>query len=234
MNYRFSLQVIALGALVLLGGCRAATALSYETCSYDSDCQRPSDRCITLVHASGGSSAQICSSSCTFGGAQCPVDRYGTIGSCVSFDGGSSFQCYQSCSPGSSLCEYGTVCTTETTSGGGLSTNICYPPGGVSPTAAAYAGCAGGMLCQSGTSCINVKDNTTVELCTITHCSSDANCPLDRRGGRGACVSLDGDSFGTCVERCNVGSDCTYPSAERCTTITHNGVSLPSPGVCLP
>lgn len=229
MNQRFVMCVTVLGALALLGGCRASTVMSYETCIYDSDCISGTDTCIEVIH--NGAATHICSSRCTSGGPPCPSDRYGGVGSCVSFDSGARFFCYQTCTPGSTLCEFGSSCVPET--GGGFTTNICLP-GSASTSAAAYAGCAGGMVCQSGTSCTNVKDATTIELCTVTHCSTDNDCPLDRRGGRGACVSLDGDSFGTCVERCNTVSECTYPSVERCTTRTHNGVSLPLPGLCLP
>jgi hypothetical protein len=231
MNFRMSLTLVALAALGLMTGCRAATVLSYETCIYDSDCRTGTDTCIALQH--NGATTHICSSRCTSGGPACPTDAYGGIGSCVSFDSGASFHCYQTCTPGSSLCEFGSSCVTET--GGGFTTNICLPGGG-SSTVPAYAGCAAGMTCQAGTQCIGVKDGRTLDLCTVTHCGSDADCPRDSRGGNGACVSLDGDSFGTCVERCNTTSDCTYGSmgAERCTTHTAMGVTLPPPGVCLP
>ncbi len=225
MNMRFFIGVAAV-ALGVLTGCRASTALSYETCLYDSDCRVATDRCVTFASASGHTSVRLCSSACSTG-TQCPSDRYGGVGTCVAFPGGVPTQCYQTCTAGSSLCEYGTVCTAE--SGG----SICFPPAG-STTVAAYAGCAGGMTCQSGTFCTAVKDATTIDLCTVTHCSTDNDCPYDVRGGRGACVSLDGDSFGTCVERCTRTSDCTYPTVERCTTVTHNGVTLPPPGLCLP
>lgn len=229
MNTRL-LTCTALGVLALLTGCRASSVQSYETCIYDSDCQIATDRCIQVVH--NGASTHICSTQCTSGGPACPSDRYGGIGSCVSFNGGALFQCYQACTPGSSLCEYGSSCVTET--GGGFTTNICLP-GSAATTAAAYAGCAGGMVCQSGTRCISVKDASILELCTVSPCNTDADCPRDRRGGNGLCISLDGDSFGTCIERCNITSDCTYGSmgAEACVTRTNMGVSLPVPA-CLP
>lgn len=230
MNIRFVLVLAVLGALGVLNGCRAATVQSYETCLYDSDCQVASDRCIELLSASSGNRVHLCSSGCTLASPSCPADRYGTGGRCISFNSGSTFNCYQSCSPSSSLCEYGTVCTAED-----ATTNVCFPPATTSSTVPAYSGCAAGMICQAGTSCILVKDRTDLDLCTVTHCTSDANCPRDRRGGNGLCISLDGDSFGTCVERCNSTSDCTYGlmGAEACVTRTNMGVPLPV-RACLP
>lgn len=230
MNIRhLPLCAVSILALGLVTGCRASSAQSYETCIYDSDCRVGSDRCIEVVH--NGASTHICSTQCTSGGAACPVDAYGAVGSCVSFDGGLRFFCYQTCTIGSTLCEYGTSC--ESVTGGGFTTNICLPRG--SAAVPAYSGCAAGMTCQSGTSCTSVKDRSILQLCTVTGCATDNDCPLDRRGGRGLCTTLDGDSFRTCVERCNTTSDCTYGSmgAEACVTRTNGGVSLPVPA-CLP
>jgi hypothetical protein len=235
MTSRTVLALAFVGVVVLVSGCRAATTLSYEACRYDTDCSRGTDTCVLVQGARGGSQS-ICTSRCTFGGAACPTDRYGAIGSCVSFDSGRNFFCYQTCAPGSTLCEYGLSCGNVTDPSSGVSTNICLPDGSSTSTVAPYAGCAAGMTCRAGTTCTAVHDRTTIDLCTVSHCSSDADCPLDRRGGNGACISLDGDSFGTCMERCNTTADCTYGSmgVQRCTTRSNGGVTLPPPGVCMP
>ncbi len=231
MNIRSSSYAALIGVLGLLGGgCRASTVRSYQTCIYDSDCIVGTDTCVEVVH--NGAATHICTSRCVSGGAACPSDAYGAIGTCVSFDSGSRFFCYQSCTPGSTLCEYGTSCVNVSGTG---SANICLPGGGGTSTVPAYSGCAGGMVCQAGTSCVGVHDRRTIDLCTVSRCARDSDCPRDRRGGTGLCISLDGDSFGTCVERCNTTSDCTYGSmgVQSCVTYTNAGVSLPVPA-CLP
>lgn len=214
----------------LASACRASTVQSYETCRYDSDCINGTDICVEVVHQ--GASTHLCTSPCQPASSVCPTDRYGATGTCVSFDSGVRYFCYQTCSPGSTLCEVGTSCVTVSGTG---SADICLPGGGGTATVPAYSGCALGMVCQTGTACTSVHDVTVLELCTVQHCASDTDCPFDVRGGRGLCISLDGDSFGTCVERCNTTSDCTYgaTSAEACVTSTRNGVPLPV-AACLP
>ena len=121
MSCRSLVRVVVLGALTLLGGCRAATASPYQRCTYDSDCRTPSDRCISVV--SSGARATMCSSSCSYTDSRCPTDDYGVAGSCISFDGGVSYQCYQTCST-SDACEYGFYCSRVV---GGASANVCLP-----------------------------------------------------------------------------------------------------------
>ena len=214
--------------ICLPGTGTTGTARSYQPCTVDNDCAAVTDRCIQIVYMGGVE--RICSSSCT-PGSICPSSAGGGSGSCVSFDSGASYHCYQTC--GAVACASNETCVTET--GGGSSTQICLPRGsttGVAP----YAGCAGGMTCVSGTTCTNVKNGTpAIQLCTRTSCTSDADCPLDRRGGNGACVRLDGEVFNTCIERCNTQADCTYPTVEACTTHTASGAALPvNVRACLP
>jgi hypothetical protein len=276
MRNRLLLVVGVVGMLGSLAGCKAHSSLSYQSCVFDSDCANVNDQCLPVQR--NGVTARICSAPCSgLAGAFCPNDGFGNPGRCVSFNGGSTFNCFQACAS-SAVCDTGLTCVLESGVG---SAQICLPGGsGVGPvcgngvcesgetsascpgdcrtgpvcgngvcesgetvtscpgdcrssTVPAYSGCAAGMICQAGTACSTVKNVTTIELCTVTHCNSDADCPRDRRGGNGLCISLDGDSFGTCVERCNSTADCTYPAAETCVTRTAMGVALPVPA-CLP
>lgn len=226
MNTRLLIGTLAV--MGILGGCRAATARSYEACVFDTDCAYGSDRCIQVRY--NGASMNICSSSCSLSASSCPPSASGIAGSCVSFDSGASFHCYQTCTSVAG-CGFNQQCVVES---GGSTTQICLPAGGSSGTVAAYSGCAAGMTCVAGTSCLGVKNGArTLDLCTRTNCASDNDCPFDRRGGRGLCTRLDGDAFNTCVERCNTSGDCTYPAAEQCLTRTTNGAPLGAPA-CLP
>jgi hypothetical protein len=212
--------------ICLPAGTSTGTARSYQPCSVDGDCASSSDRCIQIVYQGG--TERICSSTCTPAATACPSGASGIGGSCVSFDSGATFHCYQSCS-GSNVCSTSEQCVPEG------STSICLPRGSTTGVPA-YSGCAMGMTCQSPSQCTGVKNGTrTLDLCTVAHCTTDADCPLDRRGGNGLCFQLDGDSFSTCIERCNVTNDCTYGSmgAETCTRQTLNGATLPVLA-CLP
>ncbi|MFO0680679.1 MAG: hypothetical protein U0234_01450 [Sandaracinus sp.] len=121
MRDRLLFRAGVLGVLVLLGGCRAATASPYQRCAYDSDCRTPSDRCIQVT--SSGVRDSMCSSSCSYTDSRCPTDAYGVAGSCISFDGGVRYQCYQTCTT-SNVCESGFYCSTVSGSG---SARICLP-----------------------------------------------------------------------------------------------------------
>lgn len=121
MRHRALLRVGVLGVLALLGGCRAATANPYQRCRYDSDCRTPSDRCIEVQSA--GVRDFMCSSSCSYTDSRCPTDVNGVAGSCISFDGGVRYQCYQTCST-SVVCETGFYCSTVT---GGATASVCLP-----------------------------------------------------------------------------------------------------------
>lgn len=75
----------------------------------------------------------------------------------------------------------------------------------------AYETCeVGGRACRGVDGCSEVRveyveGTASAGICTSL-CATDATCPLDARGVRGACLEFPGVT--ECFERCTRGEDC--------------------------
>jgi hypothetical protein len=214
---------------VCLPTVRGHTTPTYVHCSTTQDCMVAGDTCVSELDAPTVTSISFCSSPCTAGGAPCPMDATGTAGTCTSIDG--SLHCVQSCTS-DAVCvanDVGAMCSTTS--------HICVPRP-PPPPIAVYADCsmasAMGTMCVSSTGCASVTNGTrTLELCTVTQCNSDTQCPRTSLGN-GRCIVLDGQTSGTCLQRCNTVSDCAGAAGtESCASSTAGGIALPGPA-CLP
>ncbi len=218
---------LAMGVLTVavLGGCIARSRDPYEACIVNADCNTTTDRCLDVVNGTARDS--ICSSSCS-SSAQCPRDRMGAIGDCrVLGTGGAN--CFQACATDSD-CNFGFGCVDPD---GGSFDPICLPVRGGSSTITvdAYEACNSTRLCVTGTRCFNIRNGSTAADECTENCNSDADCPLDIRGGNGACLDITGGSMGVCFERCRGDLDCR--TGFFCDSQTAGGISLPVT-VCLP
>lgn len=212
MNLRLSLsrtslvRALALSSIAVLGACLAGCLprRSYDACTVNADC--PAGTTCQEITAMGD---RICTSSCTTV-ADCPLDRYGTNGRCMSFDGGSSFSCWQACAAGGggSECPFRYGCFTSDATGRTFDP-ICLPDRGTGPTATqrAYENCSTTSQCLDATTCTTIN---SVGMCTDT-CRDEIDCPLDRFGTSARCISFGGAAF-TCFQACNIsagGAECS-------------------------
>ena len=158
----------------------------------------------------------------------CDLDMFGSRGLCVSFDSGTTFDCYHRCNT-SSDCYPGFAC--YATGSGMIATNICLPDAGPAPSVAAYRICGTSSECSGGLTCeMFTVGSASTRLCSRTGCASDNDCPFDARGGRGACLSFGGGTS-ACWERCGIRGDCANTTQFDCTT-TVGGFTAPVP-VCV-
>lgn len=212
-----ALSVAALGA-----GCRPY-ADSYENCFGSADCVHSDETCVAIHNGSG--TDDVCTNTCITD-ADCPIDGRGSQGICSAAGGTSSNVCLQRCLSDAD-CNGTRVCA----SGG-----VCLPrPGTVSGTVPNYRSCFSSSDCRNAPQCVQftVTGAGTANICSSTGCFSDDDCPLDARGGRGACLSFDGGATRACWERCNVRGDCEDTFNWDCVPAI-GGVSVPPPGVCAP
>lgn len=205
------------------GDCgQCAYALPYQACRYDMDCQNPSDSCIAVTR--GGITRSFCGIRNCGTDNDCDRDMYGALGLCVSFSGGASFDCFHRCNT-SSDCYPGFTCGPTD---GNPSLMVCLPGGaGLVPPYGlcnTSADCAGGLTCTQFT-----VGGASTRMCSLTGCRTDNDCPIDMRGGNGACLNLGGTS--ACWERCTVRGDCPNTTQFDCTT-NINGNVAPVP-VCV-
>jgi hypothetical protein len=159
---------------------------------------------------------------------------YGSRGNCISFDGGVNYNCFHRCTT-SADCYPGFACYPPTGAVGAIG-NICLPDAGPAPLLPPYSECTpdGSTManCQAGLECDLFQVGTaSTHLCSRTRCSTDMDCPLDPRGGRGACLNFGG-GITACWERCNVRGDCPNTVHYDCTTSV--GGSTSPVLVCVP
>ena len=95
-----------------------ATAPPYASCNGGRSCLGGTD-CFSITAAGDSMCTRNCNST-----ADCPTDAFGTQARCLSFNGGSSFQCFQACniSAGGSECEGAYDCFDADSSG------VSFPP----------------------------------------------------------------------------------------------------------
>lgn len=202
------------------GGC--GTSLPYQSCTRDMDCQVSRDRCISVMR--GGVTRAFCGARNCVTDTDCDLDMYGSPGLCVSFSGGAEFDCFHRCNT-TSDCYPGFTCGPTD---GSATTRVCLPGSTASVPpyriCSSTADCAGGLICDTFT-----VSGVSTHLCSLTGCASDNDCPIDMRGGRGACLSFGGTS--ACWERCTVRGDCASTTQFDCTTAV-GGFNAPVP-VCV-
>ena len=207
---------LALLTLAIAPGCRVNSE-SYERCFDSTDCINAGEGCFGVTN--GSNSTEICSVGCS-SSATCPFDDFGRQGTCIS-----EGICLQSCSSdfdcyGSLICDGG----------------VCLPnPGGpVGGFVNNYRSCVASTDCRdSSLECVTFDVAGRREaVCSRTGCFSDSDCPIDARGGRGACLSFGGGTS-ACWERCEFRADCEDTFDWDCATSV-NGNPVPLPGVCSP
>lgn len=222
-SIRFLVALATLGTASVLGGCRPIRA--YEPCSVNADCPAGT-QCLEITTDRD----RMCTSGCTTD-ASCPVDRFGTNGRCLSFNGGRDFSCWQACSlgAGGSECPFGYDCFDND----GVSSfpPICLPDRtGPTPTQRPYASCTSTAQCLDATTCLSV--NTRGDRMCTDSCTIDASCPRDRFGTQARCLSFDGGANFTCWQACNLsagGTECEAGFA----CFDNDGVTS-FPPICLP
>lgn len=206
---------------VLLAGCRPFVD-SYESCAFSADCIEAGETCAAIFNGSGR--ADICTTTCV-SDADCPIDSTGDRGVCSTAGGTSSPICLQRCLSdvdcfGTRICGLGGVCLPR--------------PGTTTGTVPNYRSCFASSDCRSAPECVRFNVGGVVsDICSRTGCRSDDDCPIDARGGRGACLSFDGGTTRACWERCNFRADCEDTVNWDCTTSV-GGFMVPPPGVCAP
>jgi hypothetical protein len=101
-------------------------------------------------------------------------------------------------------------------------------PGCGNDDARAYDLCRDSADCRDTLDGCSIIDTETTRagICTNS-CGSDLDCPTDRDGERGACLSIGGSAF-VCFERCFDDLDC--PSTFFCTPTTGGAAET----ICLP
>lgn len=227
MTFRSSLtRLLTLSPIVavfLAAGCLPRRA--YDPCVINADCPAGT-QCLTIT----ASSDRMCTSSCG-SDAGCPLDRFGSNGRCLSFDGGTSATCWQACalSAGGSECPVGYGCF-DSDATGRTFPPICLPRSGPTATQRPYETCASSAECLGSTRCLSITARGD-SICT-DYCGSDASCPLDRYGAAARCLSFDGATTFSCFQACNPsagGSEC--PRGFSCRE--NDGVSS-FPPICLP
>ncbi len=197
-----------------------ASAGAYNACSYDSDCAITRDSCISVTR--GGVSRAFCGvRNCTHD-TDCDNDMYGSPGLCVSFDGGSDFDCFHRCNTTNDCRELpGFTCGPTD---GSATTMVCLP--GSSASVPPYGLCNTSADCAAGLACEQFTvGSATTHMCSLTGCGSDNDCPLDSRGGRGACLAF-GSGPSACWERCTVRGDCPNTTQFDCSTTVGSGSSV--------
>jgi hypothetical protein len=171
----------------------------------------------------------MCTSGCTTD-ATCPLDRFGTNGRCLSFNGGRDFSCWQACRIGGGGSEgpFGYDCFDN--DGTTSFPPICLPGTATpAPTQRPYESCTTSAQCLGGTTCLRINARGD-RMCTDS-CTTDASCPRDRFGALARCLSFDGGRNFTCWQACNLsaGSEC----AVGYDCFDTDGVSS-FPPICLP
>lgn len=213
-----SLFALALLSVVAVApGCRVNSE-SYERCFDSTDCANAGEGCFSVTN--GSNTTEVCSISCS-SSASCPYDDYGRQGTCIT-----AGICLQSCSSdfdcyGSLICDGG----------------VCLPnPGGpVGGFVDNYRSCTASSDCRDPSlECVTFDAGGAAfqAVCSRTGCASDSDCPIDARGGRGACLRFGGGPS-ACWERCEFRGDCPDTFNWDCTTSV-NGNPVPLPGVCAP
>lgn len=204
-DVRRALWIVGALALMLGSGCRPLGGLDdYEPCVRSTDCDVSSDGCFAVPTSPGDA---ICSRSC-FVDTDCAFDGRGSRGACLDFSGGSGPICFETCRTNF---DCPTSYTCQDTSGG---VAVCLP--GTSPPvgAAPYEDCSVTADCDTrAEGCFTISapwpgGTASDEICTSSCSGSDADCPFDMRGGRGACLSFDGGGLFSCFERCRTSADC--------------------------
>lgn len=209
-------------AIAALTGCRPYVD-TYESCFASADCVSDSDSCITLTNGAGRD--DVCTTGCS-SDLDCPRDNFGVAGVCSSAGTGSPV-CLQRCTSdidcyGAFVCAAGGVC-------------LPRPGGTVGGTVQNYRSCSVSSDCRTSTlECVRFNVGGAIQdICTRSGCRTDADCPIDARGGNGLCLSFDGGSTTACWERCNFRADCENTFEWDCTTDV-GGFGVPPPGVCAP
>ncbi|MFO0711034.1 MAG: hypothetical protein U0353_14400 [Sandaracinus sp.] len=216
-----ALFVTSLALASALGtGCLPRRA--YDTCSVSADCPGTT-QCLEITTAHD----RICTTACTTDGS-CPLDRYGTSGRCLSFDGVNS-SCWQACAAGGggSECPFGFDCFTSDGAGRTFPP-ICLPSRASStPTQRPYENCTTSSQCLEATVCTTVNG---LGMCSDT-CSGPETCPLDRFGTTARCIAFGG-AAATCFQACNISA-----GGAECSTgwgCYDNDGSSSFPPICLP
>jgi hypothetical protein len=222
-NFARALTVSSLGALLFASGCLPRRA--YDPCVVNADCPAGT-QCLTIT----ADSDRICTSSCSTD-TSCPLDRFGSNGRCISFDGGSNFSCWQACAlgGGGSECPVGYDCF-DSDATGRTFPPICLPSRGSSATQRPYETCTSTAQCLAATQCLGITARGD-SICT-DFCTTDSSCPADRFGSAARCMSFDGGGTFSCFQACNLsagGSEC--PSGFGC--FDNDGTSS-FPPICLP
>jgi hypothetical protein len=206
----------------IIAGCRPY-AETYEDCFATADCVSDRERCVTLANGSGRD--EICTLSCSTD-LDCPIDGRGNGGICSGAGGTGSSVCLQRCSTDFD-CYGSLVCA------GGA----CLPRAGgpVTGFVQNYRSCSVSSDCRDSTlECTRFNVGGAIQdICTESRCATDADCPIDARGGQGLCLSFDGGATRACWERCNFRADCENTVEWDCTTNV-GGFGVPPPGVCAP
>jgi hypothetical protein len=201
-SLRLALSLAVLAGASVLGGCRPIRA--YEPCSINADCPAGT-QCLEITTDRD----RMCTAGCT-SDASCPLDRFGSNGRCLSFNGGADFSCWQACAAGGggSECPFGYDCLT--TDGTSTFPPICLPVRAApTPTQRPYESCATTSECQSATECLSI--NTRGDRMCTDFCTTDASCPADRYGYQARCMSFDGGGTFTCWQACQLsagGAEC--------------------------
>ena len=191
------------------GACSGADP--YESCGGGVTCTLPRDTCFSVSNR--GVTRAFCSYRHCTTENDCDTDMFGSRGLCVSFDSGSTFDCYHRCND-SSDCYPGFAC--YATGSGMIATNVCLPDAGPPPSVAPYRICTSSAECSGGLQCDTFTvGSASTRLCSLTGCVTDNDCPLDARGGRGACLNFGGTS--ACWEWCSVRGDCANTTQFDCT-----------------
>ena len=96
----------------------------YDECTVGStaECSTESQGCFGITV--DGATRGICTSSCS-SDASCPLDSRGLNGTCLSFDGGRAFTCFETCRT-SADCASGFACKSQTADGTSFPP-ICVP-----------------------------------------------------------------------------------------------------------
>ena len=198
----------------------------YETCTTTADCGTAGDTCVYVTNA--GITRGMCTVTMCANDGQCDDDMFGALGDCLSFGGG-QWNCFHRCLDDSD-CYPGWGCFVPTGASGALG-NVCLPEG-ATMSVPHYRECTSSSMCIDALQCVNFRVGAaSTNLCSRTGCSTDMDCPLDLRGGRGACLGFGG-STRACWERCNVRGDCPNTVDYDCTT-TVGGYVSPVP-ICVP
>jgi hypothetical protein len=184
------------------GAC-GGTAEPYDACGGTTTCRLSRDSCTAITN--GSATRSMCTTSCS-SDADCDSDMFDAQGDCVFYGGAGT--CFHRCVD-SSDCYPGFACYVPTGSTGAIG-NICLPDAGPPVPAAAYERCSDRVSssdCAAGLECINyMVSGATANLCSVSGCFGNAECPFDSRGGRGACLTFSGLS--SCWERCRGDFDC--------------------------